>query len=107
VSLLGAPEKIVVGVAIGGIVPIIALLGNIMANEHAEVSYQLQGTSAIDTRFNPSLEVTPNEGVRTFGVSASVELSGDWLHPRNTVMRTLPTDLVYNLTSTDVYELLR
>lgn len=175
--LLGAPKKIAVGVTIGVIVAIIALLANIMANEHAEVSYQLQGASVIDTRFNPSLEVTlnegnngnigvatiatisvinatitqvsivnvaqydlpnycqdngtvatisnltavkesplskwatiyvtPNEGVKTFRISASVELSGDWLHPRNTVMRTLPTDLAYNLTSADVYELLR
>ena len=175
-SLLGAPKKIAVGVIIGVAVAIIALLANIMANERAEVSYQLQGASAIDTRFNPSLGVTlnegnngnigvatiatisvinatitqisitsvaqydlsnycqnngtvatisnltaikgsqlskwatiyvtPNEGVKAFRVSASVELSGDWLHPRNTVMRTLPTDLVYNLTSTGVYELL-
>lgn len=177
VSLLGVGTKIAVGVAIAVISGLLLLLANIMVNEHAEVSFQLQGTSAIDTRFNSSLEVTlyegnngnigavtiskisvlnatitqvsipgvaqyqlhdfcefndtmatisnltvvkgsslfkwatilvtPNEGVQSFQISVHVELSSDYLHPRNSISATPPTDLVYYQTSMDVYELVK
>jgi len=50
--------------------------------------------------------VVPNEGITSFTIYAHVELWGDWLHPRNSVTSILPTELVYNRTSTHRYELL-
>ena len=50
--------------------------------------------------------VEPKEGVASFAVYADVDLRGDWLHPRNTVKRILPTELLYNRTSTSRYSLL-
>jgi hypothetical protein len=170
-------SKIFIGVAIAVIAGVILIFANIMANEHAEVSYQLQGADSLYLSFHSPLEVTlnegndgnigattistisilnatitqvsipsvaqqdlynycqfndtvatisnltvvkgsslskwatiyvtPNEGVSSFQISVHVELSSDWSHPRSTVMRTLPTELIYNLTSTDLYELLK
>jgi len=53
-----------------------------------------------------TIYVVPNEGVASFTIYADVELQRDWLHPRNYVARVLPTELIYNCTSTNRYGLL-
>lgn len=51
--------------------------------------------------------ITPNKGVRSFTVSASVTLPTDLLHFKSTSMRDLPTELDYNQTNTNQYTLLQ
>jgi hypothetical protein len=176
VQSLVSAKGIIIGISIPVIAGVILLFGNIMANERAEVTYQLQGENALNPSRNLPLEVflyegnsgnfeagtiatvtvtnatimqvsvsgigqpdlynycqynstlakisnltaakgssltkwatiyvTPDQGVKTFQISTSLTLASDWMHPRNSVMATLPTTLVYNRTSTDLYELL-
>jgi hypothetical protein len=54
-----------------------------------------------------TINITPNEGVLSFSVSASVTLPSDWLHPNSKPMRNLPTELFYNQTSPNSYTLLQ
>jgi hypothetical protein len=54
-----------------------------------------------------TIQITPNNGAKSFSVSASVTLPTDWLHFKNTSMIHLPTELDYNQTSTNQYTLLQ
>lgn len=53
-----------------------------------------------------TIYVKSDPGVQTFQITASLTLTSDWMHPRNSVMATPPTTLIYNHTNTDLYELL-
>jgi hypothetical protein len=53
-----------------------------------------------------TIYVVPNEEVASFTIYADVGLRSDWLHPRNNIMRILPTELIYNCTSANNYSLL-
>jgi hypothetical protein len=51
--------------------------------------------------------VKPNNGVQSFSISASVTLPFDLQHLKNTSMRDLPTELDYNQTTANSYDLLQ
>jgi hypothetical protein len=51
-----------------------------------------------------SVFVIPDEGASSFGVYSTVIVPYDFLHPNNNVMRLLPVELVYNETSTSIFQ---
>lgn len=53
-----------------------------------------------------SVYVVPKENVDSFSIRAQVDLATDWWHPKNSVIKIIPWELVYNRTGTNTYTLL-
>lgn len=52
-----------------------------------------------------SIYLIPNRNVVSFAIFADVSIQADLLHPRNTVIKILPTELIYDHKEKDLYTL--